>query len=114
MFRDHTDSVRERLDAAVIQAFASMGECAVTHVRAVMQGGYSAPVVDTGALMQDVGWAADARVLRVGNTLPYAAPVHDGTLSTPARPYLIDGFARALGDMEALLTGALATHMSGE
>ncbi|MBR4082527.1 MAG: hypothetical protein IKK21_12150 [Clostridia bacterium] len=114
MYKDHADRARAQLDAAVTQAMEVMGECAVSHVRAVMQSGYSEPVVDTGALMQDVGWTAAERTLHVGNTLSYAVPVHDGAFSTPARPYLTDGVAAALGDMEALCRETLAAHMSGE
>ena len=114
MYKDHAERVRVQLDAAVLAALERMGAAAVEHVRRTMLTGYGAPVVDTGALMADVGWDADARTLRIGNTLSYAAPVHDGTLHTAARPYLTDGVARALGDMEALCRETLAERMAGD
>ena len=113
MFTDHSGKVMSRMDAAVIQAISAMGDTAVAAVQGAMMS-YDPPVLATGALMADVGWAADARTLRIGNSLSYAPYVHDGTLRTPARPYLADGMAAALSDMEAVCRDVLAAAMSGD
>ena len=111
MFQDHSADLNAQLADALSTALSAMGKIAARHTREVMQHHYGAPVVDTGALMQDVDWAVDAREMRIGNTLPYAAPVHDGTLHTPGRPYLADGLAAAVSDMAEACGQTLAQRM---
>ena len=111
MFKDHSADLNAQLADALSTALSAMGEIAARHTREVMQHHYGAPVVDTGALMQDVDWSVDAREMRIGNTLPYAAPVHDGTLRTPGRPYLTDGLAAAVSDMAEACGQTLAQRM---
>lgn len=112
MFTDHSGEIVARADAAIEATLRSMGDAAVPVVRETMAA-YPDPILDTGALMADVSWAADARTLRIGNSLPYAAHVHDGTLGTAGRPYLVDGLAAALPGMESICHATLAAALSG-
>lgn len=113
MYKDHSAEVNARLEDALHEALTVMGGIAVSRTKEVMQHGYGAPVMDTGALMRDVSWEVDAREMCIGNTLPYAAPVHDGTLHTPGRPYLADGMAAAAQDMADVCGEVLSRQMNG-
>ena len=94
-------------EAALAQALPSaaraMGEAAVQAVRAQMLTGYARPVYDTGALHADVRCRAEGASVLVGNTLPYAPMIYDGTVRMAARPYLQDGL---LGSAEAIRDAA--------
>ena len=104
-------------EAALAQALPSaaraMGEAAVQAVRAQMLAGYARPVYDTGALHADVRCQAEGASVLVGNTLPYAPMVHDGTARTAARPYLQDGLldsAEAMRDAAARALSEALPH----
>ena len=75
-------------EAALAQALPSaaraMGEAAVQAVRAQMLTGYARPVYDTGALHADVRCRAEGASVLVGNTLPYAPMIYDGTVRMAA------------------------------
>ena len=76
------------LAQALPSAARAMGEAAVQAVRAQMLTGYARPVYDTGALHADMRCRAEGASVLVGNTLPYAPAVHNGTARAAARPYL--------------------------
>ncbi|MBE5804926.1 MAG: hypothetical protein E7316_10505 [Clostridiales bacterium] len=101
MFKSHLPAFLSRLDLP--SAAESMGETAVACVREQMLHGYERPVCDTGALMQDVSFAVNGNTVTIGNTLPYAVPVHEGTSRTSGRPYLAEGI---LNNAEALRQAA--------
>ena len=89
MFVSHLPEFLARMDPSAMAH--TLGEAAVGCVRQQMLQGYPTPVYYTGALMKDVSFAVDGPTVTIGNTLPYAGPVHDGTTRIPARPYLADG-----------------------
>ena len=94
------------LAQALPSAARAMGEAAVQAVRAQMLTGYARPVYDTGALHADMRCRAEGASVLVGNTLPYAPAVHNGTARAAARPYLQDGL---LGSAEAIRDAAART-----
>ncbi len=88
------EKLREIMERAAQSALSAMGEEAVRLTREKMRCGYAQPILDSGALMADVRWCFHAaRAVSVGNTLPYAAYVHNGTDRQAARPYLRDALA---------------------
>lgn len=89
MFTSRLPELLARLDLPA--AAQAMGEAAVAAVRAQMLEGYERPVYRTGALHDNVHFALDGATVAIGNTLPYAIPVHDGTCRMAGRPYLADG-----------------------
>lgn len=89
MFISHLPQLLDRLDLTA--AAQAMGNAAVAAVRAQMLEGYERPVYRTGALHDNVHCAVDGTTVAIGNTLPYAIPVHDGTCRMAGRPYLADG-----------------------
>ena len=89
MFISRLPEFLARLD--LTQAAQAMGDAAVSAVRTQMLTGYDRPVHKTGALLNDVSCTVQGSTAVIGNTLPYAVPVHDGTCRTAGRPYLADG-----------------------
>ena len=85
------------------QVAQAMGDAAVSSVRETMLTGYEQPVYRTGALLKDVVCSLRDTTAAIGNTLPYAVPVHDGTCRMAGRPYLADGI---LNHAEALRNAA--------
>lgn len=102
-FTSHLLEWEAALAQALPSAARAMGEAAVQAVRAQMLTGYARPVYDTGALHADVRCRTEVASVLVGNTLPYAPAVHDGTARASARPYLQDGL---LGSAEAIRDAA--------
>lgn len=102
MFKSHLPAFLSRLDLS--SAAQAMGEAAVAAVRIQMLEGYERPVYRTGALLRDVSISVNGSTVAIGNTLPYAVPVHDGTCRMAGRPYLADGI---LNHAEALRQAAL-------
>ena len=101
MFADHSAETAALVRARAAAALEELGPRAVEAVREQMARGYSRPILDSGALMEDVRWQREGLRLTVGNTLPYAGRVHDGTRSTPARPYLRDALEEQAPSMLA-------------
>ena len=89
MFKSRLAEFTRRLDLNA--AAHAMGETAAECVKAQMLNGYERPVYRTGALMRNVSFTVEDGKVTIGNTLPYAAPVHDGTCRTAGRPYLAEG-----------------------
>ncbi len=89
MFTSHLPEFLSRIDLTA--AAHAMGKAAVGAVRTQMLEGYERPVYRTGALHDNVSFAVDGATVAIGNTLPYAIPVHDGTCRMAGRPYLADG-----------------------
>lgn len=89
MFTSRLPEFLSRLDLTA--AAQAMGETAVAAVRTQMLEGYERPVYRSGALHDNVHFALDGTTVVIGNTLPYAIPVHDGTCRMAGRPYLADG-----------------------
>ena len=102
MFISRLPELLARLDLPA--AAQAMGEAAVGAVRAQMLEGYERPVYRTGALHDNVSFALDGTTVAIGNTLPYAIPVHDGTCRMAGRPYLADGI---LNHADALRQAAM-------
>lgn len=102
-FASALPELESTLSAALPEAVRAMGASAVQAVRARMLSGYAQPVYATGALHADVRCHAEGASAIVGNTLPYAPMVHDGTARMAARPYLQEGM---LGSAEALRDAA--------
>jgi len=94
--------VRENAAEAVAQA----ANAAVPIVQSTMEG-YPRPIHRTGALVADVAASAGGGQAWVGNSLPYAGMVHNGTARMPARPYLSDGMAAAGETLKTLLSETL-------
>ena len=102
-FTSRLPELEATLDQAMPAAVRAMGETAVQAVRTQMMTGYTRPVYNTGALHADVRCRAEGASVLVGNTLPYAPAVHNGTARAAARPYLQDGL---LGSAEAIRDAA--------
>ena len=69
------------------------------------------PVYNTGALHADVRCRAEGASVIVGNILPYAPAVHDGTARMAARPYLQDGLPGGAEAMRSAAAQVLADLM---
>ena len=104
MFTSRLPDFLSRLDLPA--AAQAMGKAAVSAVRAQMLEGYERPVYRTGALHNNVSFVLHGCTVTIGNTLPYAIPVHDGTCRMAGRPYLADGI---LNHADALQQAALET-----
>lgn len=94
-----------RLDLSA--AALALGDAAVAAVREEMLTGFDPPIHRTGALMQDVCCRVQGSHVTIGNTLPYAIPVHDGTCLTPGRPYLANGILNHAEPLRQALAQAL-------
>lgn len=105
MFKSHLQEFLARLDLSA--AAQAMGESAVSCVRAQMLQGYERPVYRTGALHDDVSFTVQGSTVTIGNTLPYAIPVHDGTCRMAGRPYLADGILNNAEMLRQAAAGAL-------
>lgn len=82
-----------RVRAGRDEALDAMGRTAAALVRVQLLTGYGRPIRQSGALLADVQWARDGDRVQVGNTLPYAAVIHNGARHMPGRPYLADALA---------------------
>ena len=97
MFTDKTPQVLAEARQLLEERLDRMGAEAVAAVRQQMETGYDEPIRATGRLMADVRCERDGLTLRIGNTLPYAEAVHDGTPRRKGRPYLRDGVEGVMG-----------------
>ena len=112
-FASALPELESALSSALPEAVRAMGASAVQAVRARMLTGYAQPVYATGALHADVRCHAEGASAIVGNTLPYAPMVHDGTARMAARPYLQDGLpggAEAMRSADAQVLADLMQH----
>lgn len=89
MLTSRVPQLLSRLDFTA--AAAALGAAAVSAVGEEMLTGYARPVYRTGALLKDLHCAVEGSRVTIGNSLPYATPVHEGTCRMPGRPYLQDG-----------------------
>ena len=110
-FTSRLSEVEAALAQALPIAARAMGEVAVQAVRAQMLTGYARPVYSTGALHADVRCRAEGASVIVGNILPYAPAVHDGTARMAARPYLQDGLPGGAEAMRSAAAQVLADLM---
>lgn len=94
-----------RLDLSA--AAQALGDAAVATVREEMLTGFDQPIRRTGALMKDVCCTVQDSSVTIGNTLPYAISVHDGTCRTPGRPYLMNGILNHAEPLRQALAQAL-------
>lgn len=108
MFRSNLPAFLARLDLTA--ALQAMGTAAVNAVREQMASGYDQPILRTGALQQDVTCAVRGNTVTIGNTLPYAVPVHDGTSCRAGRPYLADGILAGAGAIQQAAADALRSQ----
>ena len=106
---DNSRAVLNTMEGNIEAALNAMGVAAVGMVVKQMQSGYGKPIRQTGNLMRDVQYETDpaAKLARVGNTLEYAGPVHDGTSRMKGRPYISDG----LIGKESELGAVAAPHL---
>ena len=108
---DRSAMLRQRLQTHAREALAALGAEAVACVGGAMDARYGRPIRDTGALRRDLSFQVRDGELAVdvGNSLPYAAAVHEGTARMPGRPYLRDGLAdgQALARLGAVLEARL-------
>ena len=91
MLRSHEEEIRRRMAEGVERTLEAMGEAGTAAVRDRMANGYERPIRRSGALMESIGWAAEAGAVSIGSNLPYAEAVHNGTSRTAGRPFLADG-----------------------
>ena len=89
-FKNNKAKVKATLAQRMPDALQAMGDVAVGLIRDKMETGYGRPIRDTGALIADVASQLNGDVVEVGNTLPYAGFVHDGTYKMEARHYIND------------------------
>lgn len=89
---NNTAAVMRRIERNFKAAVAAAGQEYVSMTVKQMQSGYDRPIWRTGDLQRDVRAKVDAEDMSVtvGNTLEYAAYVHDGTSKMAGRPYLRD------------------------
>jgi hypothetical protein len=92
-FKDHSPAVKALLQANLLRALTAMGQIGVEITTDTMNTGYGKPIYLTGDLQRDVNFEVDAvaQAVKIGNSLPYAAFVHEGTSKMAGRPYLRDG-----------------------
>ena len=90
MLIDRSEEALRKAEERAEAALDALAEEAVIRVRERMRTGYDPPPVRSGALLRDVRAERDGLTVRIGNTLPYAEAVHDGTAHSPGRPYLRD------------------------
>ena len=111
-FESRADEILQQLEDGVSSALSAAGQSAVAAVRQQMLTGYAHPVYETGALLESIAFTTEGHTLHVGSTLPYAPPVHDGTVRQPGRPYLADGMLHSAGDMADAAAAALSDAFS--
>jgi hypothetical protein len=106
---DNSKAVLRTMNRNVEAALEAMGQTAVGMIVRQMESGYGKPIRQTGNLMRDVQYETDpaAKLARVGNTLEYAGPVHDGTSRMKGRPYMSDG----LNGKESELGAVASPHL---
>lgn len=109
---NNTKKIMDQMANNIDVALDYIGQDLVTAAQYMMLYGYSKPhkhrhtgitdtkIYDTGALYKDLkaqkDWYYDT--VHVGNSLPYAVFVHEGTRKVEARPYLED--ALYIADIE--------------
>lgn len=101
--KNNAGQLLARVRAGRDDALGVMGQTAAALVKAQLLSGYGRPVRQSGALLADVQWTRDGDCVRVGNTLPYASVIHNGSRHVRARPYLADALA---GGADALAEAA--------
>ena len=106
---DNSRMVLRTMERNIEAALDAMGTAAVGMIVRQMESGYGKPIRQTGNLMRDVQYEVDpaAKRARVGNTLEYSGPVHEGTSRMKGRPYVNDG----LSGKEAELGAVAAPHL---
>ena len=102
--KDNSEMVLRTMAKNVEAALNAMGMKAQNLILSQMQSGYGKPIRQTGNLMRDVQYETDpvAKLTRVGNTLEYAGPVHDGTSRMKGRPYMSDGLSGKESELGAV------------
>lgn len=111
MFVSHLPEFLSRLDFSA--AAQALGHAAVAAVQEEMLTGFGQPIRRTGALMQDVSCTTDDCRVTIGNTLPYAISVHEGTCRTPGRPYLTNGLLNHAELLRQAVVEALRQQETG-
>lgn len=95
--KDNSEMVLRTMAKNVEAALNAMGMKAQNLILSQMQSGYGKPIRQTGNLMRDLSYEAEASgnggVVRVGSSLEYATPVHEGTSRMKGRPYISDGLS---------------------
>ena len=112
MLKSHAEELIEAARAGAEAALAAMGEAAVAMTRDRMRRGYARPVRDTGALMADVSWQKNGETrISVGNTLPYATAVHEGTSRVKGRPYLTEALLDGREKLKEVAEKVILDHI---
>lgn len=112
MLKSHEEELIAAVRSGAEAALAAMGETAVVMTRDRMRSGYDRPVRDTGSLMADVSWHTEGEHrISVGNTLPYATAVHEGTSRVPGRPYLTDALMGGRDKLKEVAEKAIRDHV---
>ena len=112
MLRSRREAAVRRLEGALPEALRAAAEACADRAAALMRGGYARPVIASGALLRDLRVRAEGRRAEIGNTLPYAVWVHNGTSRVPARPYLRDGVRGGAEEAARLLADSLRRRMA--
>lgn len=111
MFISHLTEAVAQLNRAADAAADATGKAAVSAILSQMEHGYDSPIRRTGALMRNVSFTREGHTVRIGNTLPYARLIHDGTSRHSGRPYLTDGLMNHADALEEAAAQALKDNM---
>ena len=112
MLTSRREAVLRCLEAALPQALRAAGEAGADAAAERMRRGYASPVIASGALLRDLQVRPEGARCEIGNTLPYAAYVHNGTSRVPARPYLRDGMREGAERIARALRETLRARMT--
>ena len=102
-FTNNLFKIKQGVDGNIRRALTALGTEAVSLIGDGMDTLYEKPIWDTGDLHRDVSFEVDveAKAVKVGNTLDYAVPVHEGYAGHPV-------FIESIGEFRVLPGGHTA------
>lgn len=100
---DLSDHFQDVINATNANARAGVKAAGIKGVELTvkqMQGGYGAPIRDTGTLMGSITHkVVSDRAVDVGTNVEYAGYVHEGTYKMAGRPFLKDALENGTGEI---------------
>lgn len=92
-FKDNGQKIKSMMQGNIKAGLTAMGQTATEMIVNEMNYGFYRRIYLSGDLQRDVNFKPipDQQIVKVGSSLEYAVPVHEGTGKMPARPYIKNG-----------------------